>query len=66
MEVLFRALNELDIMCDPLFNGVASKKLIYDLTYSYLQSNDRNYFNSLSDKENDIFEIMNYYNLKKV
>lgn len=74
MEVLFRALNELDIMCDPLFNGVASKKLIYDLTYSYLQSNDRNYFDSLNDKEKDIYckeNMIDYvkthqYKLKKM
>ena len=74
MEVLFRALNELDIMCDPLFNGVASKKLIYDLTYSYLQSNERNFFNGLSENEKDIYckeNMMNYvkthqYKLKKM
>lgn len=65
MNLLFRALNEFDIACDPLFNGLASKKLIYDLTMSYLESNEREIINRLNDAEKDLYcreNMMKYIN----
>lgn len=53
MELLFRALNDYDIACNPLINGLASKKLIYDMTMSYLLENERLFMDSLRDKEKD-------------
>ena len=43
MYFMYRVLNDFDIECDPLLNGLASKKLIYDLTYSYLRTNESNF-----------------------
>ena len=51
--ILLRVLNEYDDLCDPYNNGIASKKLIYDATKCYLESNDSLYFNKLSIKEKD-------------
>lgn len=53
MDLLYRALNDYDIACHPLTNGLASKKLIYDLTMSYLLENERLFMASLSDKEKE-------------
>lgn len=53
MLFMFRVLNELDILCNPLENGLASKKLIYDLTMSYLKSNEKDFLNSLTKKEKE-------------
>ena len=38
MEVVLRALNEYDILCDPLNNGIVSKKRLYFYTKRYLES----------------------------
>ena len=53
MDLLYRALNDFDIACNPLVNGLASKKLIYDLTWSYLEKNENVFFQSLNDKEKE-------------
>ena len=53
MILMYRALNEFDIACNPLMNGLASKKLIYDLTLSYLESNERKFFSGLTEIEKD-------------
>ena len=63
MYFMYRVLNDFDIECDPLLNGLASKKLIYDLTYSYLKTNESNFFNSLSLEEKDKYckeNMINY------
>ena len=57
--LLYRALNELDIAANPLENGLASKKLVYDLTLSYLQSTEGKFLNSLSAKEKDEYVKQN-------
>lgn len=65
MNLLYRALNEYDIACNPLMNGLASKKLIYDLTMSYLLENERLFMSSLNDKERDEYckdNMMKYIN----
>ena len=40
MFLVYRAISELDDVCNPLVNGLASKKLIYDMTMSYLEANE--------------------------
>ena len=55
MQLLFRVLNDFDIECNPLINGLASKKLIYDLTLSYLESNEKEFMRGLNDVEKDIY-----------
>ena len=65
MNLLFRALNDFDIACNPLANGLASKKLIYDLTLSYLESNEKEFINRLNSFEKDIYcreNMMKYIN----
>ena len=52
--ILVRALNNLDIAADPVENGIASKKIIYELTKKYYSSNSKE-FNSLNDLEKDLF-----------
>lgn len=52
--MLLRALNSFDIAADPIENGIASKRVMYELTKNYYSSNSREY-NSLSDEEKDIF-----------
>ena len=49
--LLFRALNEFDILTNPMENGLMSKKLIYDLTYSYLSINEKEFFDKVGVKE---------------
>ena len=53
MELVFRALNDMDILCDPLKNGIASKKMLYDLTRTYLEATEQKFLNGLSEKEKD-------------
>ena len=58
---LFRALNEFDINSNIEENGIASKKLLYDITYSYYKTNKE--FKQLNKVEKDIFiknNINNY------
>jgi hypothetical protein len=55
-------------------NGLASKKLIYDLTLSYLESNQKEIMNGLDSVEKDLYcreNMMKYinthqYKLKKM
>ena len=53
MKLVFRALNDMDILCDPIYNGVASKKMLYNLTKTYLESSELKFLNSLSIKEKE-------------
>lgn len=65
MHLLFRVLNDYDIACNPLMNGLASKKLIYDLTLSYLESNEKEFMQGLSDIEKEHYcreNMMKYIN----
>lgn len=74
MFLMYRAISELDNACNPLINGFASKKLIYDMTMSYLEANEKEFLNSLSNVDRDIyckenmFKYVNghQYKLKKV
>jgi len=50
---LFRVLNEFDINSNILENGIASKRLIYDLTYSYYKNNKD--FINLTSQEQERF-----------
>ena len=50
---LVRALNDLDIVSNPLENGIASKQLMYDVTRNFYE-NDKE-FKSLSDEEKELF-----------
>lgn len=70
--ILYRALNEYDLTCNPLVNGVASKYLLYYLTEFYLSKKDIGYnFSPESERgkivENSIndYLIKNYSKLKK-
>lgn len=62
--ILYRALNEYDLICDPLVNGIASKKMMYDLTLKYLVKKKNFNSESLIGKERFVYESMNDY-LKK-
>ena len=65
MNLLYRALNDYDIACNPLMNGLASKKLIYDLTLSYLEANEKEIMQGLNDFEKDLYcreNMMKYIN----
>ena len=53
--LLVRALNSFDIEADPLTNGIASKKMIYDLTKRYYENNRNSKYKELSEEEKDIF-----------
>lgn len=53
MELVFRALNEYDILCDPINNGIASKKMLYDLTRIHLEAKEGKYLENLSFKERE-------------
>ena len=53
MEVVLRALNEYDILCNPLINGIVSKKRLYFYTKRYLESKEAKYLASLSPKEQE-------------
>lgn len=57
--ILMRALNEYDRIMNPLRNGLASKKLIYNATKRYLYNTDRELVEKLSKKELDEY-IKNY------
>ena len=56
---LFRALNDFDMIIDPLKNGLASKKMIYDATKIYLYNIEREKIQKMSQKERDQY-IKNY------
>lgn len=56
---LFRALNDFDMIIDPLKNGLASKKMIYDATKRYLYNIEREKIQKMSQKERDQY-IKNY------
>lgn len=49
--ILVRALNEYDMLCNPLKNGLVSKKLLYRLTKNYYQRE----LNNIPPKERDAF-----------
>ena len=53
--LLLRALNKYDELINPLECGLASKELIYKMTYDYLMSTKRDYMEKLSDKEKKIY-----------
>ena len=53
--LLIRALNEYDIISNPLKNGLASKEMIYNLTKSYLENSKNKDYLCLNVKEKDIF-----------
>lgn len=55
MELVFRVLNDMDILCNPVKNGIASKKMLYDLTKTYLESVDDRFLKSLSKKEQELY-----------
>lgn len=55
MELVFRVLNDMDILCNPVNNGIASKKVLYDLTKTYLESIDDTFLKSLSKKEQELY-----------
>ena len=48
---LFRALNDFDIIIDPIKNGLASKKMIYDATKRYLYNVEREKVEKMSKQE---------------
>ena len=50
---LFRALNDFDMIIDPIKNGLASKKMIYDATKRYLYNVEREKLMKMSQKEKD-------------
>ena len=52
---LFRALNSFDHIIDPINNGIASKKFIYNATESFLYTTQKEYINKLSKKEKDLY-----------
>ena len=65
MQILLRVLNDFDIACNPLANGLASKKLIYDLTLSYLEANEKEIMHGLNNFEKDLYcreNMMKYIN----
>lgn len=51
--ILFRAMNDFDIMVNPVKNGLVSKKMIYDATKRYLYNVDREMMEKLSIKDRD-------------
>ena len=53
--VLVRALNDFDIMQDPLCNGIASKKLVYNLTKDFYEKTNDSHYLELSPLEKDLF-----------
>ena len=53
--LLVRALNDFDILSNLLENGIASKKLIYNLTKSNYENSKDKEFHNLNDQEKDIF-----------
>jgi len=55
MKVVLRVLNEYDRQINPVDNGLISKKIIYELTRDYLSSNNKEYFNSLNERDRDLY-----------
>ena len=60
---LFRVMNSYDQIMDPVNNGIASKRIIYDATEKYLYSTKKDIMDKLSlkDKKFYIKEYMNTY-----
>ena len=52
---LVRALNNLDILGDPLENGIASKQMIYRIVKNYYEKSNNLEYLSLNDEEKDLF-----------
>lgn len=63
METLYRALNDIDILSNPLKNGIPSKTMIYNLTKKYIESTNDLFYNNLTVKEKDLYikDNMNIY-----
>lgn len=53
--ILVRALNNLDIIGDPLENGIASKQMIYKIVKKYYDNSNNKEYNDLDNTEKDIF-----------
>lgn len=53
--LLFRALNDFDIIANPLKNGIASKQMIYDLVKRHYENDSRSEYCRLNDVERDLF-----------
>lgn len=51
--LLFRALNDYDILLDPLSNGIPSKELLFMMTKNYLFSKEKEHMMSLSKEKQD-------------
>lgn len=47
--LLLRALNEYDIITNPLINGISSKKMIYDIVKKHLENNGS--YSNLNDED---------------
>ena len=60
---LFRALNDFDMMINPVKNGLVSKKMIYDATKRYLYNTEREIIEKMSEKDKDEYvkEYMSKY-----
>ena len=53
--LLVRALNDYDIVVDPLKNGLASKQMIYDLVKRHYENASDSEYGKLNDDEKDLF-----------
>lgn len=53
--LLVRALNNYDILGDPLENGIASKQLIYKIVKNYYEKNNVKEYMSLNEEEKEEF-----------
>ena len=52
---LFRALNNYDILGNPVDNGIASKAVIFKVVKNYYDKNNDKEYHSLNDEEKEIF-----------
>ena len=68
--LLLRALNDYDILADPLKNGISSKQMIYDLVKKYYEYDKNSNYSNLSEYERELFiqnhiaEYLKLYNYK--
>lgn len=53
--LLYRVLNKYDMLYNPLENGLASKKLLYNMTYDYLNSTQKEYLSKLSKNKRELY-----------